>query len=109
MLLPNAVQNVIISVMWHSITSTRRVVLLVCWLAIGAGIVSAAPVADASVLARVELTGAPASTLLTHVFLRDAANRDYALVVAPLSRLQQSGASYRVLDVNAPRVVKNAP
>jgi hypothetical protein len=102
-LLPNTAQNVIISVMRHSIPSIRRIVLLVCLLAISTGIASAAQTADAPILARVELTGAPASTLPVHAFLRDATNRDYALVVAPLSQLQQSGATYRVLDVNATR------
>ena len=86
--------------MRHSIFT--RLILLAGLLASGVGIATA-QTADTPVLARVELTGAPASTLPTHAFLHDAANRDYALVVAPLSRLSQSGASYRVLDMNATR------
>ncbi|MEW5718335.1 MAG: hypothetical protein AB1817_06910, partial [Chloroflexota bacterium] len=86
--------------MRHSI---KRIVLLLSLLALSAGIASAAQVAVGPVLARVELTGAPTPALPTYARLRDTNNRDYALVVAPVSQLQQSGAIYRVLDANASR------
>jgi len=81
--------------------STLARLLLFCGaLAISGGI-AAAQTAGMPVLARVELTGAAMPTLPMYALLRDAATRDCALVLAPISRLQQSGASYRVVVANA--------
>lgn len=61
-----------------------------------------AQVADAPVLARVEWNDAATRDLPIHLRARDADQREYALVFAPISRLR--GANYRVLDANAARV-----
>lgn len=64
---------------------------------------------DVPVLARIDLSdAAQARDLLAGVYdlpvyahLQDAAGRDYALVIAPQARLEQSGLSYRILDADA--------
>jgi hypothetical protein len=73
------------------------------------GLAVSAQSGDVPVLARIDLTdAAQARNLLTGVYnlpvyahLQDAAGRDYALVIAPQARLEQSGLSYRILDADA--------
>ncbi|MCI0476948.1 MAG: M28 family metallopeptidase [Anaerolineales bacterium] len=82
-----------------------KLICILLLLVLGASSVgaTAAQIADPPVLALVEWTGAATPDLPIYFFLRDADQRDYALVIAPLSRLQQSGARYDVLDANAAR------
>jgi len=57
---------------------------------------------EPQVLARVETVGTPDSLdLPIYAHLQDASGHDYALVIAPLSRLEQAGVSYRILDGDA--------
>jgi hypothetical protein len=83
--------------------STLICLLLLATLLFGGVGIAPAQLADAPVLARVEWSGAPVPTLPVYALIRDAAARDYALVLAPLNHLRQSGARYRVLDANGAR------
>ncbi len=54
------------------------------------------------VLARVEVTdGVDALGLPVYAHLQDAAGKEYALVIAPVSQLDQAGVDYRILDTEA--------
>jgi hypothetical protein len=53
-------------------------------------------------LARVEVTdGVDALGLPVYAHLQDAAGKEYALVIAPVSQLDQAGVDYRILDTEA--------
>ena len=75
------------------------VVLLLGGFSIQGGGMIKGQAADSSVLARVEL-GAEWPDLPLFAVLQDPSGADYALVVAPLARLEESGTSFRVLDQN---------
>ena len=54
------------------------------------------------VLARVEVTGMVDDLgLPVYAHLQDAAGNEYALVIAPVSQLDQAGVDYRILDTEA--------
>ena len=54
------------------------------------------------VLARVEVTdGVDALGLPVYAHLQDAAGNEYALVITPVSQLDQAGVDYRILDTEA--------
>ena len=57
---------------------------------------------DPTVLARVEVKGMLDDLgLPVYAHLQDGAGKDYALVIAPMTRLDQAGVQYRILDKNA--------
>ena len=57
---------------------------------------------EPQVLARVEIAGtSDLFDLPIYAHLQDATGRDYALVIASLSRLQQADVSYRIVDGDA--------
>ncbi len=68
---------------------------------IGQGLVYSAKT-DSPVLARVEVTGRLADLgLPVYAHLQDATGKDYVLVIASQTQLDQAGVQYRILDQNA--------